>query len=138
VLVMYVGAQRVRGMPCAPKRPCSQPGCMKLNCVEHAKAKRQAWQKRTDSRRGSAHYRGYDQTWKSLRDWFIRENPLCRDPFKLHVGIVTAGMEVDHITPFKGIDDPLRLDWNNLQSLCSTCHKYKTAKLDGGFGNQTQ
>ena len=35
--------------------------------------------------------------------------------------------EVDHIVPFKGKDDPLRLDETNLQSLCRPCHATKTA-----------
>ena len=36
------------------------------------------------------------------------------------------GKDVDHIKPFHGIADPLRLDWDNLQSICRTCHNQKT------------
>jgi 5-methylcytosine-specific restriction endonuclease McrA len=35
---------------------------------------------------------------------------------------------VDHIVPFHGLDDPLRLDENNLQTLCHTHHQQKTAR----------
>jgi 5-methylcytosine-specific restriction endonuclease McrA len=31
--------------------------------------------------------------------------------------------EVNHKKPFDGIDDPLRLDWDNLESLCLPCHR---------------
>jgi len=34
--------------------------------------------------------------------------------------------EVDHIRPFHGPADPLRLDASNLQSLCHACHVTKT------------
>jgi 5-methylcytosine-specific restriction endonuclease McrA len=36
--------------------------------------------------------------------------------------------DVDHIIPFESIDDPRRLDWNNLQSLCARCHDRKSAR----------
>jgi 5-methylcytosine-specific restriction protein A len=40
-------------------------------------------------------------------------------------GQTTLAQEVDHIVPFKGKDDPLRLDPKNLQSLCSYHHHQK-------------
>jgi hypothetical protein len=33
--------------------------------------------------------------------------------------------EVNHKIPFDGIDDPLRLDWGNLESLCLSCHRIR-------------
>jgi len=34
--------------------------------------------------------------------------------------------DVDHKIPFRSLDDPRRLDSDNLQSLCAACHKQKT------------
>jgi len=76
--------------------------------------------------RKSASKRGYDSRWRKLRDAYIQHSPLCE-----HCeanGITTRGKEVDHIKPFKGSGDPLRLDWTNLQTLCRSCHATKTAR----------
>jgi 5-methylcytosine-specific restriction protein A len=43
------------------------------------------------------------------------------------MGKVEKASEVDHIVPHKG-DDLLRLDPENLESLCSWHHKSKTAR----------
>jgi 5-methylcytosine-specific restriction protein A len=136
-------------MPYAPAKPCSQSGCMKLNCIEHAKAKRRDWQKRTDAKRPSASQRLYNRQWTySSRPAFLMEHPLCeviryKDSdgqlkfIRRHEGRVVAASVVDHIVPHKG-DTALFHDQSNWQALCRDCHNYKTAKLDGGFGNQTQ
>ncbi|WP_223295494.1 HNH endonuclease [Granulicella mallensis] len=50
-------------------------------------------------------------------------------------GDIKPATDVDHIRPFNGKDDTLRLDIDNLQSLCKACHSRKTAKEDGGFGH---
>lgn len=73
----------------------------------------------------SAPERGYDHRWRKLRDAYIREHPLCQHC--LLKEIITPGWEVDHIEPFQGLDDPRRLDWFNLQTLCRPCHATKTA-----------
>jgi hypothetical protein len=81
--------------------------------------------KRTDRRLPSSQ-RGYDRKWRALADAYSAENPLCEHCKK--AGLVTPMTEVDHILPFDGLDDPLRLDWDNLQSLCHPCHQQKTAE----------
>ena len=70
--------------------------------------------------RGSASERGYDSRWHKLREAYISSNPLC-DLCK-RAGRTKIAEEVHHKEPFGSIDDPLRLDWDNLQSLCSACH----------------
>ena len=78
-----------------------------------------------DRTHGSRTQRGYDEHWQRLRAWFIRqpENVLC------HLceaeGFVKLAREVDHIVPFRNVRDPLRLDANNLQSLCVRHHREK-------------
>jgi 5-methylcytosine-specific restriction endonuclease McrA len=81
--------------------------------------------------RPSASRRGYDRDWEALAKAKLDADPWCahcrRD------GRDTPASEVDHIKPFKDKADPLRLDWDNLQSLCKPCHSRKTTqdKLQG-------
>ena len=105
----------------APNRICTYPGCGKATptgrCEKHQK------KERVDTREQS-NIRGYDHRWRRLRAAWVRQNPLC-----VHCkakGKVTPVQEVDHIIPFSGLDDPLRLDQSNLQSLCKSCHRIKT------------
>ena len=80
----------------------------------------------TKDTRQSAAMRGYDRHWIRLRAMFIRAHPLCVECEKK--GVLEPAREVDHIKAFHGPDDPLRLDWENLQSLCKPCHSRKTAR----------
>ncbi len=70
--------------------------------------------------------RGYDNCWLRLRAHHLRDNPLCVECERL--GIDTIATQVDHIIPFHSVDDPLRMDPANLQSLCATHHAMKTRK----------
>jgi len=71
--------------------------------------------------RESAHARGYDRTWQNLRLMVLRRSPLC-----LKCG--QGASQVDHITPIR--KGGARLDPQNLQSLCHSCHSKKTATED--------
>ena len=73
--------------------------------------------------RGTQKQRGYGHKWRRLRGWYIKRHPLC--VHCLALGRTTAATDVDHIKPFNGVLDPLRLDAGNLQSLCSMCHRMK-------------
>jgi len=82
----------------------------------------------TFGKRPSACRQGYDRTWQALSKSHLASNPTC-------VGILPDGSlclqparHVDHIVPFDGLSDPLRLDLANLQSLCVSCHSRKGAK----------
>ena len=77
-----------------------------------------------DKRRGSASERGYDAAWHKLREIKVKQNPLCEDCEQ--DGLTVIVNEVDHIIPISGRDDPLRLDMENLRSMCKTCHTRKT------------
>lgn len=76
---------------------------------------------------------GYDWAWMKLAARHKAVNPLC--VVCEAAGHTTAVQQTDHIVPFKGLSDPLRLAWDNLQSLCNMHHSKKTAREDGGFGN---
>lgn len=81
-----------------------------------------------DKWRGSAAERGYDNDWHTCRDSYVDLHPLCEDC--TDKGLTVVVDEVDHIIPFEGLDDRLRLDEDNLRSRCKACHTRKT-RLDG-------
>ncbi len=115
-------------MPRKPRRLCGQPGCRGLYdpatnaCSVCGPRGKTGWDR--DKRRGTRQERGYDNPWLKLRKWKITSDPLCEEC--LRQGYTTEAEEVHHIVAFKGLDDPLRLDWDNLESLCGDCHKVKT------------
>ena len=78
----------------------------------------------------SAAARGYDGDWRRLRLRILADEPLCR--FCAAEGRVTAATEVDHIDPFRGLDDPRRLDPANCRPLCTPCHRSRTARQATG------
>jgi 5-methylcytosine-specific restriction protein A len=115
-------------MPTAPFRPCLEPHCGvlvppgRVRCATHSKA----------LGRGSRTARGYDEDYQRLRRVFMAqpENQLCRSC--LTQDRITLATDCDHIVPFRGRSDPRRLDTNNLQPLCRSCHSIKT--MGGRFG----
>ncbi|WP_424967324.1 HNH endonuclease [Dinoroseobacter sp. S375] len=70
----------------------------------------------------SRHERGYDSNWVRTREVALRRDDYLCVPCRRQ-GRTTLAKEVDHITPKKqgGTND---LD--NLQSICTDCHKAKT------------
>jgi len=76
-----------------------------------------------DRRRGNRHQRGYGNAWDKLRIRILgRDKYLCQ-PCK-RKALLTTASQVDHIVSKAqgGTDDP-----SNLQAICTTCHKAKTA-----------
>ena len=78
-----------------------------------------------EAERGSASARGYDRTWQKLRLQVLAQEPLCR--FCALDGIVTTADVVDHIKAVRDRPD-LRLDPDNLRSLCKPHHDAHTAR----------
>lgn len=78
--------------------------------------------KEREELRGSSVERGYDARWNRISKMYRAQHPVCE-----HCNDA-ASDDVDHIVPFKGINDPLRTDMNNLQALCRSCHVRKTAR----------
>lgn len=78
---------------------------------------------RRQEKRGTRQERGYGSEWTRLRERILlRDKGLCQ-PCD-YQGKVSPATEVDHIVPKSqgGTDDQ-----TNLQSICSACHKIKTA-----------
>src|SRR5712691_2597253 len=101
-------------MPSRAARPCTKPGCPRLvrgrgsRCEEHGK----------HLERPTSAEQGYDAAWRKLRARFLIALPFCADCEK--IGLARDADEVDHVTAHRG-DHALRLDWNNLRSLCHSC-----------------
>ena len=94
-------------------------------CPEH---RRQVARERED-RRGSSTARGYGADWQRLRRRKLQTAPLCEDCKSR--GRLTLAVEVDHKIRISERPD-LRLDWDNLQSLCAPCHAAKSAAERSG------
>ncbi|TQR29405.1 HNH endonuclease [Brevibacillus brevis] len=115
-----------------PNKPCSKPGCPALTRERYCQKHTEEQVKTYNRHRGSSSERGYDARWRKARTHFLSLNPLC-----VHCrieGKAMAATVVDHIKPHKG-DKILFWDRTNWQALCASCHSKKTAKEDGGFGN---
>lgn len=88
-----------------------------------------------DNRDGSTK-RGYDRRWRKAREVFLKRHPLCECEECVRLGRVRQATVVDHKIPHKG-DKNLFWDRNNWQAMAKQCHDRKTAKQDGGFGNES-
>lgn len=84
-----------------------------------------------DDRRGSRHERGYGAAWDKRRVRILRrDRGLCQPC--LQQGVVTKATQVDHIRnkaeakAAGWTDEQIDAD-ENLQSICTECHKVKTA-----------
>ena len=84
--------------------------------------------RRGREKRLSAHAMGYDNRWRKIRKIFLESNPLC-------VVCKRPATVVDHRVPHRG-DPGLFYNEHNFQSMCKSCHDAKTAREDGGFGNE--
>jgi 5-methylcytosine-specific restriction enzyme A len=113
-----------------PARICRHPGCGRTTreryCDEHTAS---------DAGELGSTARGYDSRWQRLREAFVRDWLATRGPYCGECGcLLRPGKEthVDHIVPFDGMDDPMRLEWSNLQVLCRECNAKKARKQGGG------
>ena len=114
-------------MPHKPLIACTTPGCPGLRSNKGCSRcgwtpSQRGW--KSDKERGTRTERGYDNTWLRLRARKLRDKPLC-EPCEAK-GLVVVATQVHHLKPFKGLHDPLRLDWDNLQSVCDACHGLAT------------
>ena len=76
-------------------------------------------------RRSSAE-EGYDSRWRQLSKQWRYDHPWCFDCF--FEGRDTRAEHTDHIISFCGISDPLRMNGDNLQSLCASHNSIKALK----------
>lgn len=95
-----------------------------IYCEEHShleekrKKKQFSYFKKIKKEKGDTFYQR--TAWRRLRAAKIIENPVCE------VCKIELAREVHHVKPRKEFPE-LSLDWDNLQSICSACHKSLTA-----------
>jgi len=77
--------------------------------------------RRSPEPRENANRRGYDYQWCKISKMKRQKNPVCE------ICNDAPADDVDHIVPFRVVNDPLRTEWSNLQSVCRACHNAKTA-----------
>lgn len=112
-------------MPNAPGRKCSK---CRTGVVRKGKCNRCSQQSQASY--SQDHMRGdrnalYGADWRKARDYKLSTHPLC-EPCERRDRVVVAD-QVHHIRSFRGVNDPLRLDQGNLESICDECHKMMTA-----------
>lgn len=110
-------------MPQAAPKPCSQCGVIVNDGTARCQAHKVRLGQFADAQRGSRHARGYGSKWDRLRAVVMRrDSGLCQ--VCLPQGRVVAAHHVDHkINKAQGGTD----DEANLQAICRTCHRAKTA-----------
>ena len=112
-------------MPARIPKACRKQGCKNVTtdssgyCDTH---KACGWQRHQKGKTSSQ--RGYGSQWRKLRLIVLeRDKYLCQECLKR--GLYVTASTVDHVIAkaHGGNDDLL-----NLQSLCYSCHKTKTAR----------
>ena len=108
------------------KRKCGKAArCPGLYGCEHSEnCVRKKAKVHTAPRQNNEHHRFYaSKVWKGIRSIQLGQYPLCERC--LGLGYSTPAVAVDHVQPHKG-DWALFVDPGNRQSLCTSCHSYKT------------
>ena len=124
-------------MPFRARRPCLHGGCGAVAgesryCEKHAGDS--AASRPYDRWRGSSTSRGYDADWRRVRLQALeRDKHLCQACLERKV--LTLATEVHHKIPIE-IAPHLRLDLDNLVSLCKPDHSAITATRDSSFARK--
>jgi len=111
-------------MPYKAPSNCTRPGChgvVRDGVCSVCGPKRRVRDKDYDKRRPSRSARGYDRRWQKIRRMQLTREPLCQDC--KDNGRVMMAVEVHHIVALR---DGGTHDFENLRSLCKTCHSKRT------------
>lgn len=124
------GGKEARYMAQKAQHECYYPGCHVLTrdryCDKHKRPE--------DKRRPSAAKRGYGSKWDKARKAFLAAHPTCQCAECVASGHPLQADVVDHIIPHRG-NSKLFWDTRNWQAMNHVCHNRKTARENGGFGN---
>ena len=87
------------------------------------------WASKDPPKRGPYHYATRNSfytspPWRRLRNLKLAEDPLCERCTER--GLIVPAYEVHHVIEIDLRPD-LALEYNNLESLCKTCHSRETA-----------
>ena len=107
-----------------PAFSCDDDGCLAKAVKTHTPAQQE---------RATAvfhHYEWYSSgRWRNLRLAQLAREPLCQRC--LCFNMTKAGYHVDHVIPHRG-NRKMFFDASNLQSLCQSCHSFKTVEEQRG------
>lgn len=122
-------------MPTKPLKPCAVSGCPNLTsgtyCEKHRKERNIQYSRFNRDAELNRFYKSKE--WRDLRRSYLDRHPLCA--MCLKEGRYTIATIVDHIVPIR--QGGARLDTNNLQSLCHSCHTIKSNEEGStGFGRK--
>ncbi len=119
-------------MPRKPKHVCHYPGCNQLTesrfCEMHTREENRRYEKYN---RDPATRERYGKLWRKIRYQYIQLHPLCEQC--LREGRLTPVEEVHHILP---LSDGGTNDFDNLVSLCKSCHSRLHAKEGRRWGRK--
>ena len=123
-------------MPMKIPTRCRYPGCPHTARSRYCDAHRGTDTRYSDARRGTPTERGYDRHWRYVsQQRYLADECVCqqclRDGRRIHSRLV------DHIIPVHVRPD-WRLELDNTQVLCSSCHQRKTQEDNRRYGSSTQ
>jgi len=111
-------------MPLQPPRPCGKPGCGELTrkryCDKHQAEANKTYDQHGRDKERKRFYDG--EPWRAVRARKLAQDRFCEECRK--GGTLVLATHVDHIVEIK--DGGAKLDMENLQSLCHSCHSRKT------------
>lgn len=126
-------------MPWKPLSPCAYPGCPRVSkgryCDDHEEAgrrldggRRRRRKRRGRRRRGLTYSERGGAEWVRTSKAYREVHPHCERC--LRRGQVVDAAAVHHRVAVRdgGTDD-----WDNLESLCSTCHAVETSRECAGW-----
>jgi 5-methylcytosine-specific restriction protein A len=107
---------------------CKEPGCKnrftdlrESFCQQHRKQRQQRYDRTERDPETIAFYNS--RAWKAARTMQLNAHPLCQVCLKENV--IRGAWGVDHIVPIS--EGGEKLDPNNFQSVCASCHASKHA-----------
>ena len=120
--------QRLISMPVTLHSACLQPGCPNYAtahgyCAQHQRA--------VNTHSVSRSKQGYDRVWQRFRAWYLGQHPLCVECER--GGVVALADHLHHKIPLAEAPD-LRLDENNVEGLCKSCHMRKSMEERKRYG----
>lgn len=118
---------------------CSHVGCTQLipyNVRYCDKHKRQKAHETIKAHKRNDPFWGFYQStqWRKTRNAYMDGHPWCEEC--LRNGRHKLATSVDHIKPLKLCDKNEQLSFDNLQSLCPSCHNYKTRQEQKSYINK--
>lgn len=107
-----------------PAFDCSEPNCRRKKTAVHVPPVRK------DATAVKHKRERYNTSrWQKLRSQQLAAEPLCQRC--LTYSVYTPAIHVDHVQPHRG-DWKRFYDAENLQSLCPSCHSWKTVEEGKG------